>query len=110
MNQVIRFFLFLVISFQVNAQTYPARPGAGGAVGIAHAARQKADGCTLLWGLNSFLSIPEVEEITGRPSTFQTSLFAPVALAVIDEPVLAVRADGPWKNMAEAIRRIGKVE
>ena len=51
-----------------------------------------------------------MEKITGRPSTFQTSQFAPVALAVIDEPVLAVRADGPWKNMAEAIRRIGKVE
>jgi tripartite-type tricarboxylate transporter receptor subunit TctC len=79
------------------------RPGAGGAVGIAHAARQKADGYTLLWGLNSFLSIPEVEKITGRPATFQTAQFAPVALAVIDEPVLAVRADGPWKNMAELI-------
>jgi tripartite-type tricarboxylate transporter receptor subunit TctC len=138
---VIRFFLLLLVAFQVHAQPYPSRPvtivvpsapggladvtarpfaaalgkvtgqnfvvdprpGAGGAVGIAHAARQKADGYTLLWGLNSFLSIPEVEKITGRPSTFQTSQFAPIALALIDEPVLAVRADGPWKNMAELI-------
>ncbi len=79
------------------------KPGAGGAVGIAHAARQKPDGYALLWGLNSFLSIPEVEKVTGRPATFQISQFEPIALAVIDEPVLAVRADGPWKNMAELI-------
>ena len=138
---MIRFMLLLLVSFQLNAQTYPSRPvtivvpsapggladvtarplaaalgkitgqnfvvdpkpGAGGAVGMAYVARQKADGYTLLWGLNSFLSIPEVEKVTGRPSTFQTSQFEPVALAVIDEPVLAVRADGPWKNMAELI-------
>lgn len=79
------------------------KPGAGGAVGIAYAARQKADGYALLWGLNSFLAIPEVEKIAGRPATFQTSQFEPVALAVIDEPVLAARADGPWKNMADLV-------
>ena len=79
------------------------KPGAGGAVGIAYAARQKPDGYTLLWGLNSFLSIPEVEKITGRPATFQISQFEAVALVVIDEPVLAVRADSPWKNMAELV-------
>ena len=79
------------------------KPGAGGAVGIAHAARQKADGYTLLWGLNSFLSIPEVEKVSGRPASFQTSQFEPVALALVDEPVLAARADGPWKTMADLI-------
>ena len=96
---------FAAAMAKVTGQSFVVdpRPGAGGAVGIAHVARQKADGYTLLWGLNSFLSIPEVEKITGRPSTFQTSQFAPVALAIVDEPVLAVRADGPWKNMAELI-------
>jgi tripartite-type tricarboxylate transporter receptor subunit TctC len=79
------------------------KPGAGGAVGIAYTARQRADGYSLLWGLNSFLSIPEVEKITGRPASFQISQFDPVALALVDEPVLAARADGPWKNMAELV-------
>jgi len=79
------------------------KPGAGGAVGIAYTARQKADGYTLLWGLNSFLSIPEVEKITGRPASFQISQFEPVALALVDEPVLAARADAPWKSMAELV-------
>ena len=79
------------------------KPGAGGAVGMAHAARQRPDGYTLLWGMNSFLSIPEVERITGRPASFQISQFEPIALAVIDEPVLAVRAAGPWKNMADLV-------
>jgi tripartite-type tricarboxylate transporter receptor subunit TctC len=79
------------------------KPGAGGAIGIAHAGRQKPDGYTLLWALNSFLSIPEVEKLSGRPASFQVSQFVPVALVIVDEPVLAARADAPWKNMAELV-------
>jgi tripartite-type tricarboxylate transporter receptor subunit TctC len=79
------------------------KPGAGGAVGIAHAGRQKNDGYTLLWALNSFLSIPEVDRVFGRTPSFQVSQFTPIALLVVDEPVLAVRADAPWRNMAELV-------
>jgi tripartite-type tricarboxylate transporter receptor subunit TctC len=79
------------------------KPGAGGAVGIAHAGRQKNDGYTLLWALNSFLSIPEVDRIFGRAPSFQVSQFTPIALLVVDEPVLAARADAPWRSMAELL-------
>lgn len=79
------------------------KPGAGGAIGIAHAGRQKPDGYALLWALNSFLSIPEVDKVLGRPASFQVSQFTPVALVIVDEPVLAARADAPWKSMAELI-------
>src|SRR4029077_14555440 len=77
---------FAAAMAKVTGQSFVVdpRPGAGGAVGIAHVARQKADGYTLLWGLNSFLSIPEVEKITGRPATLQVSQFEPVGLALID--------------------------
>ena len=41
------------------------RPGAGGAVGMAHVTRQKPDGNTLLMALSSIVVIPESDKVTG---------------------------------------------
>ena len=42
------------------------RIGAGGAVGMAHVARQQPDGQTLLMALSSIVVIPESDKVSGR--------------------------------------------
>lgn len=79
------------------------KPGAGGAVGYAYTSRQRPDGYSLLWALNSFVTIPEVERISDRAASFPSSQFSPIALLVTDAPVLAVRAESPWKSVAELV-------
>jgi tripartite-type tricarboxylate transporter receptor subunit TctC len=78
-------------------------PGAGGAVGIAYAGRQKADGYTLLMALSSILVIPEAEKAGGRPPSYQVSQFAPIALIAADPVVLIVPAQSAWKTTADLI-------
>jgi len=77
------------------------KSGAGGAVGMAHVARAKPDGYTILMGLVSVSTIPVSEEVLGRTPAFTLQQFLPVARITADPTVLAVRADAPWKNFAE---------
>jgi tripartite-type tricarboxylate transporter receptor subunit TctC len=89
------------------------RAGAGGGVGMVHVTRQKADGYTILMALSSILTIPEADRANGRQPTYQMSQFTPVALVSADPTVLLVRADSPWKSVADLIRdareRSGKI-
>jgi tripartite-type tricarboxylate transporter receptor subunit TctC len=78
-------------------------PGAGGAVGIAYAGRQKPDGYTLLMALSSILVIPEAEKVGGRPSSYQMSQFTPIALISADPVVLIVPTQSAWKTTADLI-------
>ncbi len=80
------------------------RVGAGGAIGMAHAARQKPDGNTLLMGLSSIVIIPEADKVVGRPPSYTLSQFTPIALVSADPTVLVVRADAPWKTTADLIK------
>jgi tripartite-type tricarboxylate transporter receptor subunit TctC len=80
------------------------RIGAGGAVGMAYAARQKPDGNTLLMALSSIVIIPEADKVVGRPVSYTLNQFTPIALISADPTVLVVRANSPWKTVADLLR------
>lgn len=80
------------------------RAGAGGAVGMAHVARQKPDGNTLLMALSSIVIVPEADKIVGRPVSYTLNQFTPIALVSADPTVLVVRAASPWKTAADFVR------
>jgi tripartite-type tricarboxylate transporter receptor subunit TctC len=79
------------------------RAGAGGAVGMAYASRQKADGNTLLMALSSIVTIPEADKVMGRPVSYTLDQFTPIALVSADPTVLIVRADSRWKTVNDLI-------
>jgi tripartite-type tricarboxylate transporter receptor subunit TctC len=72
------------------------RPGAGGAIGYKHVASQKADGYALVWNSNSISTTYHSGLLP-----FDYRAFDPVARVLVESPVLAVRADAPWKTLAE---------
>ena len=89
------------------------KAGAGGAVGHAHAARQAADGYTIMTALSSITVIPVADEVNGRQPTYRMSDFTPIALVSADPTLLLVPADSPWKTIedlvADAKKRPGKI-
>jgi putative tricarboxylic transport membrane protein len=72
------------------------RPGAGGAVGYKHVASQKPDGYSLVWNSNS-ISTTYYSGLL----TFDYKAFDPVARVLVESPVLAVRAESPWKTLGD---------
>ena len=80
--------------------------GAGGAIGMAAAAKAKPDGYTLMMALPSMITIPISDRISGRASSFQVNQFKPIARLTADPTVLAVRADSPWKTLADFVRDV----
>jgi len=79
------------------------RVGAGGALGIGVAARAPADGYTLLMSLSSISILPEADKILGRKPAFALKDFKPIARYTADPTVLVVRADSPWKTLADFV-------
>ena len=79
------------------------RTGAGGAVGMAAAAKAPADGYTILMALSSISIFPVSDRIQGRPPAYEMSDFAPIALITADPTVLIVGADSPWKTLKEFV-------
>jgi tripartite-type tricarboxylate transporter receptor subunit TctC len=79
------------------------KAGAGGAVGHAHAARQPADGYTIMNALSSITVIPVADEVNGRQPTYRMSDFTAIARIAADPTILLVRADSPWKTIEELI-------
>jgi tripartite-type tricarboxylate transporter receptor subunit TctC len=79
------------------------KPGAGGAIGAAFVANATADGYTLLATNPSMIIVPEADRMFSRPTTFDISNFAPLALLVADPIVLVVKADAPWKTYKDFI-------
>jgi tripartite-type tricarboxylate transporter receptor subunit TctC len=77
------------------------KAGAGGAVGIGLVARAPADGYTVLLSLSSISILPEADVILERKPAYQMSQFKPIARFTADPTVLVVRADGPWKTLAD---------
>lgn len=84
------------------------RPGAGGAIGYKHVASQKADGYSLVWNSNSISTTYYSGQLP-----FDYKAFNPVARVLVESPVLAVRAESPWKTLrdflADAKARPGKI-
>jgi tripartite-type tricarboxylate transporter receptor subunit TctC len=79
------------------------RVGAGGALGMGLAARAAADGYTVLMTLSSISILPEADRILGRKPAFTLAQFRPIARFTADPTVLVVRADAPWKTLADFI-------
>ena len=79
------------------------KSGAGGALGIATAARAPADGYTLLMSLPSIWLQPQGDDATPRRPPQAAALFKPVARFTADPTVLVVRADAPWKTLADFV-------
>lgn len=79
------------------------RAGAGGAVGIGFVARAPADGYTVLMSLSSISILPEADAILERKPAYQMNQFKPIARFTADPTVLVVRADAPWKTLADFV-------
>lgn len=89
------------------------KAGAGGGVGMQQVARARADGYTLLMALSSISILPEADRVLGRAPMYQHRDLVPVARFTADPVVLAVRADAPWKTLADVVadarRRPGQI-
>jgi tripartite-type tricarboxylate transporter receptor subunit TctC len=79
------------------------KTGAGGAVGMQAAAVAKPDGYNLMVALSSISVMPEVDALFGRPSTYKLKDFAAIALLSADPTVLVIKADAPWKTVADFV-------
>ncbi len=79
------------------------KAGAGGALGISAAARAPADGHTLLLSLSSISILPEADAVLGRKPAYTLQQFRPIARFTADPTVLVVRAEAPWKTLAEFV-------
>jgi len=79
------------------------KTGAGGAVGMQAAAVSKPDGYTLMVALSSISQMPEVDALFGRPPIYKLKDFAPIALLSADPTVLVVKAEAPWKTVADFV-------
>ena len=77
------------------------KAGAGGGIGMAYVAKAKPDGYTLLLALSSISILPEADKVSGRAPMFQLEQLVPIARLTADPTVLAVRAESPWKTLAE---------
>lgn len=80
------------------------KPGAGGVIGTAFAARAKPDGYTLLSGGTGPNSISCQIEDTG----YTKDSFVPIAKINHLTLVVAVKSDKPWKNFSELLNHIAK--
>ena len=79
------------------------KTGAGGAIGMASAAKSPPDGYTILMGLSSISIFPVADRISGKPPSYELKEFAPIALVTADPTVLVVRADGPYKTLKDFV-------
>lgn len=89
------------------------KAGAAGGVGMQVAATSKPDGYTLLLGLVSISTIPEVDKLFDRPQSYTRDQFVGIARLTADPPILVVRAESPWKSMKELVedarKRLGQI-
>lgn len=86
-----------------QAMVVDNKAGAGGGIGMAHVAKARADGYTLLMALSSVVVLPEADKVLQRPPLFTLDQLKPVARFTADPTVLVVRADSPWKTLADLL-------
>ncbi|HEY9280266.1 MAG TPA: tripartite tricarboxylate transporter substrate binding protein [Eoetvoesiella sp.] len=80
------------------------KPGAGGAIGMAHATKAKPDGYTLLMALPSISIIPAADRVSGRTPLYSQSQLEPIARITADPTVFAVHASSPWKTLDDFVQ------
>jgi tripartite-type tricarboxylate transporter receptor subunit TctC len=74
------------------------RTGGGGAAGYTHVAQQRPDGYSIIWNSNSIST-----NYHSGILPFDYHAFDPVARVAVEIPVLAVRADAPFKTLKELV-------
>ena len=74
------------------------RPGAGGAIGYKHVAAQKPDGYSIVWNSNSISTTYHSGQLP-----FDYRHFEPVARALVESVVVAVRSDSKWKSLKDLV-------
>jgi tripartite-type tricarboxylate transporter receptor subunit TctC len=77
------------------------KPGAGGQIGFTEIARARPDGYTL-----GFLNLPAVNTIIldpERKAAFNVDSFIPVINQVLDPGLIWVKADSPYKTLADLV-------
>jgi tripartite-type tricarboxylate transporter receptor subunit TctC len=79
------------------------KAGAGGGIGMGFVAKAKPDGYTLLLALSSISILPEADKVTGRAPLYQLDQFTPIARFTADPTVLVVRAESPWRTLADFV-------
>lgn len=79
------------------------RPGASGALGAAAVANAPADGYTLMYTLSSVASIPDQAVMNGQKAPFQLEQFVPIARVTTDVVAVIVKADSPYKTLADLL-------
>ncbi|MFN0001040.1 MAG: tripartite tricarboxylate transporter substrate binding protein [Burkholderiaceae bacterium] len=79
------------------------KPGAGGGIGMAVAAKARPDGYTVLMALSSLTVIPEADALVGRAPMFALADLRPIARFTADPTVLAVRVAAPWKSVLDCV-------
>jgi tripartite-type tricarboxylate transporter receptor subunit TctC len=74
------------------------RTGGGGALGYTYVKQQKPDGHSIIWNSNSISTV-----YYSGILPFDYKSFDAVARVSVETPVLAVRADAPWKTLPEFV-------
>jgi tripartite-type tricarboxylate transporter receptor subunit TctC len=74
------------------------KPGAGGAVGYTYLSQQKPDGYSIVWSSNSISTTFHSGQLP-----FDYKNLEHVARVTIENPVLAVKADAPWKTLKQLV-------
>jgi tripartite-type tricarboxylate transporter receptor subunit TctC len=72
------------------------RTGGGGGVSLIHLSQQKPDGYSLAWTSNQISTT-----YNGGQVPFDYKNYTHVAQVTLETPVLAVKADAPWKSLKE---------
>ena len=75
------------------------RAGAGGGVGMAHVAKAKPDGYTILMALSSITILPSADRVLERKPAYELDQLIPIARFTADPTVLVVRSDSPWQSL-----------
>lgn len=74
------------------------RTGGGGALGYTFVSQQKPDGYAIVWNSNSISTTHHAGTLP-----FDYTAFDPVARVSIELPVIAVKADSPYKTLKEFV-------
>ena len=77
------------------------RPGAGGAIGYKHVASQKPDGYSMVWNSNSISTTFHSGQMA-----FDYKAFDAVARALVESPVVAVKADSRWTGLVQLLDEV----
>ena len=79
------------------------KPGGGGSIGYKYAQQKPADGYTLVFNSTSISTV-----FYSGLIPFDYRAFDPIARVTVENPVIAVRANAPWKDLKAMVEDVKK--